>query len=97
MIRSWGNQATVDVWNGSNTKAARQAVPKDIWPVVCRKLDALDAAHRLEDVRFPPGNQLEALKGGQVGRHSLRVNDQYRITFEWRDGDAWEVRCEDYH
>jgi proteic killer suppression protein len=65
--------------------------------VVFRKLDMLDAAARLEDLRMPPGNRLEALKGDRTGQHSIRVNDEWRICFIWRDGGAEEVEIVDYH
>ena len=55
------------------------------------------AARSLWDLRVPPGNRLEPLRGDQAGRYSIRVNEQYRITFRFEDGGAWEVRCEDYH
>ena len=57
----------------------------------------LDAARTLSDLRSLPGNRLEALKGDRLGQHSIRVNDQYRICFEWRDGDAYNVEVTDYH
>ena len=65
--------------------------------MVQRKLRLVDAAGRLEDLRVPAGNRLEALKGGQAGRQSMRVNDQYRVTFRWENGHAYEVAVEDYH
>jgi proteic killer suppression protein len=65
--------------------------------VVQRKLKALDAAARLEDLTIPAGNRLERLKADHVGRWSIRVNDQYRVTFLWEDGHAGEVCVEDYH
>lgn len=58
---------------------------------------AIDAAARLEDLVIPGGNRLEMLRGGQAGRHSIRINDQYRVTFRWKQGHAYEVRVEDYH
>ena len=96
MIRSWGNQATRDVWDGLNTKAAR-SIPRTAWPVVAMKLELVDAAAVIGDLAAPPGNRLEALKGDRRGVYSIRVNRQYRITFRFRDGDAYGVRCEDYH
>ena len=97
MIRSFGDDATADIYYGRNTKAARR-VPKPLWPVIRRKLDALHRARALRDVQFPAGNRLEPLKGDQAGRFSLRVNAQYRITFEWEQtGHADDVSCEDYH
>jgi toxin HigB-1 len=61
------------------------------------KLQILDAAQTLTDLRVPPGNRLEALKGDRVGQHSIRINDQWRICFVWRDGEAWDVEMVDYH
>lgn len=96
MIKSWNLQGTADLWDGSNTKDARK-IPRELWNMIRRKLDALDAAADLQDLQFPPGNRLHPLKGDQRGRHAISVNDQYRISFRWKDGNAWEVRCEDYH
>ena len=62
-----------------------------------KKLMILDAALELNDLRIPPGNQLEALKGDRKGQHSIRINDQWRICFKWSDGDAYEVEINDYH
>ena len=62
-----------------------------------RKLVAIDAAEALDDLRAPPGNRLEKLRGDRVGQHSIRVNDQWRICFGWREGDAYEVSIVDYY
>ena len=62
-----------------------------------RKLVALDAAEALDDLRVPPGNRLEKLKGNRAGQHSIRINDQWRICFRWTDGTAHEVEIVDYH
>ena len=62
-----------------------------------RKLEYLDAAAALSDLRVPPGNRLEALKGDRAGQHSIRINDQFRVCFRWRGGDAYEVEICDYH
>ena len=96
MIRSFGDEATADAYYGRDTRAARQ-LPKPIWPVIRRKLDALHRARTLRDLRLPAGNRLEALKGDRVGTFSLRVNDQYRITFRFEESHAHDVTCEDYH
>ena len=96
VIRSWSHQGTADIWEGSHTKGARE-IPIKLWANVSRKLDALDASTALRDLKFPPGIRLHALTRDQTGRHAIRVNDKYRISFAWKDGDAWEVRCEDYH
>ena len=96
MIQSFGNETTAELFRERNTRAARQ-IPREIWRVAQRKLKALDVAARLEDLTIPAGNRLEALKGNQAGRHSVRINDQYRVTFRWEHGHAHEVRIEDYH
>lgn len=70
---------------------------KDVQRIGLRKLRILDAATSLEDVRVPPGNRLERLRGKRAGQHSIRINDQWRICFRWRDGDAYEVEIVDYH
>jgi proteic killer suppression protein len=96
MVRSFGNEGTADVYYGRETKAARR-LPKPIWPVIRRKLDALHRARTVADLRLPAGNRLESLKGARSGTYSLRVNDQYRITFRFEEGHAHDVVCEDYH
>ncbi|MGE0364068.1 MAG: type II toxin-antitoxin system RelE/ParE family toxin [Vicinamibacterales bacterium] len=96
MIRTLADQATADVFVGLDSKPARR-IPKSLWPVVRRKLDALQRARRLHDLRWPAGNRLEPLKGRRTGDWSLRVNAQYRITFTFEDGHAYQVACEDYH
>ena len=96
MIATFADAATEDIWNGSETKAAR-TIPKAIWPVVRRKLDLLNRVTRLDALRVPPGNRFEALRGARAGAYSIRVNDQYRITFTFREEFFHEVRCEDYH
>lgn len=96
MIQSFADQTTADLFVGLPSRAARR-IPRDIWPVVWRKLKWLDVAQILSDLASPPGNRLEALKGNQRGRHSIRVNDRYRLTFRWEGNHVYEVRCEDYH
>ena len=65
--------------------------------VAMRKLAMLNRAGRLEDLRVPPANRLEALKGDRAGQHSIRINDQFRVCFRWREGDAYDVEIVDYH
>jgi len=96
LITSFADSTTKDIWNGVDSKAARR-IPKTIWPVVRRKLDLINRVDRLDALRVPPGNRLEALRGSRAGSFSIRVNDQYRITFRFREDSAYEVRCEDYH
>ncbi len=69
----------------------------DIRKIARRKLLMIDAASRLDDLRVPPGNRLERLKGKRSGQHSMRINDQWRICFAWKDGDAVDVEICDYH
>jgi proteic killer suppression protein len=96
VIGTFADAATEDIWNGKDTKAARR-IPKSIWPIVRRKLDLLNRVSRLDALRVPPGNRLESLRGSRAGTFSIRVNDQYRITFSFREEHAHDVRCEDYH
>jgi proteic killer suppression protein len=96
VIQSFADDTTSDLFRDRNTRDARR-IPRDLWRVVQRKLKVLDAAARLEDLMVPSGNRLERLKGRRANRHSIRVNDQYRITFQWENGNAYEVRVEDYH
>lgn len=96
MIQSFRDETAVDLFRDRNTRAARR-IPRELWRVVQRKLRLVDAAGRLDDLRVPAGNRLEALKGDQAGRQSMRVNDQYRLTFRWENGHAYEVAVEDYH
>ena|SRR5690349_5149974 len=96
MIQSFADQTTADLFVERSSRSARR-IPTYLWPIVQRKLKLLDVAVQLTDLASPPGNRLEALKGDQHGRHSIRVNDQYRLTFRWEGNHAYEVRCEDYH
>lgn len=96
MIQSFRDEATADLFRERNTKAAR-VIPREIWRGVQRKLKLVDAAARLDDLVVPSGNRLELLKGNNAGRHSIRVNDQYRVTFQWESGHAYQVAVEDYH
>ena len=96
MIQSFADETTADLFRDRNTRAARR-IPRDTWRSVQRKLKVLDVAARLDDLTVPAGNRLEALKGDLAGRHSIRINDQYRVPFRWEQGHAHEVRVEDYH
>ena len=93
MIRSFRNRDTAAIWEGQ----AGRRVPRDIQDRALRKLRQLDAARTLDDLRNPPGNRLETLRGNRSGQMSLRINDQWRICFVWRNGDAIDVEIVDYH
>jgi addiction module HigA family antidote len=95
MIVSFGDRATAALYHGERGKAVRK-FPSTIRRVALRKLDVLNGAPELGDLRSPPGNRLEALRGDLNGLHSIRVNDQWRIVFRWVDGDAHDVRIVDY-
>ncbi|MBK9165556.1 MAG: type II toxin-antitoxin system RelE/ParE family toxin [Acidobacteria bacterium] len=97
MIASFADKATEDIFNGVNSTAARRRLPKGLWKVAFRKLDQVDSATVLNDLRVPPGNMLEALKAERFGQHSIRINDQYRICFEWTPNGAEQVEIVDYH
>ncbi len=96
MILSFGNKVTDELYNGLDTKGVRR-LPTDVKQRTLNRLDVLNGAHDLLDLRSPPGNRLEALKGDLLGFYSIRVNDQWRIIFRWKDGNAYEVQLTDYH
>ena len=97
MIRSFADRATEDIFNGKSSSAARRAPPRQLVRAALRKLEQLDSVERLEDLRIPPGNRLEALKGERRGQHSIRINEQYRVCFIWTDSGPDEVEVVDYH
>jgi toxin HigB-1 len=96
MIRSFGDKRTADLFHGRPTKDTRR-LPSGVSRIALGKMDVLNAACRLHDLRSPPGNRLEALKGDLGGYHSVRVNDQWRLVFRWDDGDVADLRLVDYH
>ncbi len=96
MIESFKDQATEDLFNGVRSKKALK-IPQQLWPSAIRKLDMINAAVHLDDLKAPPGNQLQRLKGDLGAFHSIRVNEQYRIIFKWDDHNAKEVQITDYH
>ena len=93
MIRSVVDRSTERLWRRERVPAIDPRVQR----VALRKLVQLDAARYVESLRVPPGNRLEALKGNRQGQHSIRVNDQWRICFVWREGGAEDVELVDYH
>lgn len=96
MIKSFADQTTRDIFEGADTKSARK-IPKNIWSVARRKLEHVNHAGDLDDLRTPPGNQLKSLKGDLKGLYSIRINDQFRVVFAFADGNATEVIVTDYH
>ena len=97
MIQPFQNKGTEDIFNGKNTKEARKLCPRSIWNIAARKLDQLDSVKFLDELRIPPGNMLEALKGNRKGDHSIRINDQFRICFQWSETGPDSVEITDYH
>ena len=93
VIRSFADKEAARIWDGTPSRK----LPADIQPVARRKLRMLNSAASLEDLRMPPGNRLEALKGDRHGQYSIRINGQWRICFHWRDGDVRDVEIVDYH
>ena len=96
MIRSFGDPRTEDLFHGRSTGRVRR-IGATIQSAAIRKLDMLNAAVDLDALRTPPGNRLEALAGDLNGFHSIRINQQWRILFVWKDGGAERVRIIDYH
>jgi proteic killer suppression protein len=93
MIRSFKCKETERIWNGEKSRK----FPGDMQDRALRKLRQLDAAQTPNDLKHPPGNNLEALKGNRVGQKSIRINDQWRICFVWEDGEVHRVEIVDYH
>jgi proteic killer suppression protein len=93
LILSFGDKETRELYRTGKSKK----LPPDIWRRSLRKLEMIDKAETLDDLKVPPGNRLEALKGDRAGYYSIRINDQWRITFKFKNGNALEVKIEDYH
>lgn len=93
MIQSFRDRETERLFRRERVRS----VPPDLQRIALRKLVQLDAATALQDLKIPPGNRLEALSGNRRGQHSVRINDQWRICFEWKDGHAHQVEIVDYH
>jgi toxin HigB-1 len=97
VIQSFADDATEDIFNGLNSKQARKKLDISLHSIACRKLDMLDAAIDLNDLKVPPANRLDALKGNLKGKYSIRINDQYRIIFIWGIQGPEQVEIIDYH
>ncbi len=96
MIVSFADRVAEDIFHAVDSKAAR-AIPKDLWTVARGKLDMLNAARVIDDLRIPPANRFEKLRGDLAGRYSIRINDQLRIVFRFDAGQARDVYIVDYH
>ena len=93
MIRSFRETEAAKIYARQRSKK----LPTDIQQVALRKMRMLNNALNINDLRVPPANRLEKLSGNRAGQYSMRINDQWRLCFEWRDGDAYEVEITDYH
>jgi len=93
MIKSFGSKATESIWKGNYVKS----LPTNIQHVARRKLRMISSAQEINDLRVPPANRLEKLKGDLSGNHSIRINAQWRVIFRWRGNDAFDVKIVDYH
>ena len=93
MIRSFADPETERIWSGMRSRK----LPPDIQAVALRKLRLINQARTVSDLRAPPGNRLEALRGDRAGQHSVRINDQWRICFVWSEGGPADVGIVDYH
>jgi proteic killer suppression protein len=93
MIKSFRDKETEKIFN----RYFSRKLPQNIQNIARKKLIILDAATEIDDLRVPPGNKLEALKYDRKGQHSIRINDQWRICFKWKDGDSYDVEITDYH
>lgn len=93
MIVGFRDPETLIVWCGQRSRR----LPPDIQPIALRKLRLMNNARRLDDLRVPPGNRLEALRGRREGQHSIGINDQWRMCFVWRNGHADKVEIVDHH
>lgn len=93
MIRSFKSKEAEKIWSGNISRK----LPSDIQPIARRKLRMLNNAIEIKDLRIPPANRLEALKGERKGQYSIRINQQWRICFKWKNGDVLDIEIVDYH
>lgn len=96
MITRFGDRGTEDIWNGTDSRDARKTLDRSLWAVARRKLDMLNAATSTGDLKAPPGNRLEKLKGTLAGKYSIRINQQFRIVFTFAGANAADVSIVDY-
>ena len=93
MIKTFGSKETENLFQ----REVSRSFPPEIVRKARSKLEILDAAEKLDDLKVPPGNRLEKLSGDREGQHSIRINQQWRICFRWKDGDCYNVEIVDYH
>jgi proteic killer suppression protein len=97
VIQGFSDKASEDIRNGKASRAARNRLPTALWRTAARKFDQLHRVLDLEELRVPPGNHLEALRGDRQGQHAIRINEQYRICFVWGPDGPDQVEVVDYH
>jgi len=97
MILNFADQGTEDIFNNRLTPKARRTLPVNLWRVAQRKMAWLDAAVSVEDLRVPPSNHLEKLRGNREGQYSIRINERYRLCFRWTSEGPEDVEIVDYH
>lgn len=97
MIAHFSDKGTEDIFQRVESREARRVLPIELHRNAAKKLAMINAARFVEDLKIPPGNRLEKLKGTLEGHYSVRINDQWRIVFRWADGSAFDVRICDYH
>ena len=97
MIQSFKDKGTEDIFDGLASRVARKCCPQSICPVARRKMDQINRVQDIIELRVPPGNHLERLKGDRENQYSIRINQQYRICFTWEEGHAYEIEITDYH
>jgi len=97
MIKTFRSAGIKDIFDGVASQAARRCCPQSIWPAARRKLDQINRVRELNELKVPPGNRLELLKGDRDNQYSIRINQQYRICFTWEEGNACEIEITDYH
>ena len=97
MIKTFKSAGTEDIFDGVASQAARRCCPQSIWSVARRKLDQINRVRELNELKVPPGNRLELLKGDRENQCSIRINQQCRICFIWEEENAYEIEITDYH
>jgi len=97
MIKTFKSAGTEDIFDGVASQAARRCCSQSTWSVARRKLDQINRVRAVNELKVPPGNRLERLKGDRQNQYNIRINQQYRICFTWEGGHAYEIEITDYH